>query len=321
MKPAGWSSTWARVGRAAKGALTHNLGLKIIAIVMAILLFSLVRGSEDAQRSVFVDVLVLLPPPEVGTMLVSEVPDRVKVTLRGSRSVLNSLREEDLEPVQIDLREPSRGYYYFEPDDFELPAGAEVIQLAPASVPLTWAERVVQDVPVLARLGGSPPPGLTAQAVDLEPETVRVRGAETEVKELEHVATKPVDVSGLSRGRHERRAQLTEPPPHTQFDRASVRVILEVTDQEAERSFVDVPVTAVGGEVQVRPEAVDLTLWGSSASLEQVKREHLVPVVDVTELDPAKGTQPLPVSVRGMPDGLQVKVVPDTVLVTLRPGG
>jgi YbbR domain-containing protein len=315
-----WRAEGARYVRALKRMFTHNMGLKLIALAMAIGLFSLLRGSEDAQRSIFVDVLVLMPPPETGQMLVSDVPDRVKVTLRGSRSVLNALRDQDIPPVQIDLRKPSASYYYFETDDFELPRGAEIVQLAPASIPLAWAKRVVEDVRVQPRIDGAPAPGLVAQAVEVSPRTVRVRGPETEVDVLEHVTTEPLDVAGLAPGRHERQVPLSHPPPHTQFDHTSVRVVVEVTEQEAERSFVDVPLTAVGDPVaKLRPDTVDLTLWGSAAALEEVKRSHLVPVVDSTELDPDQGTQPLRVTVRGVPDVLQVKPVPETVLVTPHP--
>ncbi len=78
-------------GRALRKALTENVGLKIISLVAAIVLFSLVRGSEDAQRSVFVDVVATLPSPASGKILIGEIPDKVKVTLRGSRSLLNSI--------------------------------------------------------------------------------------------------------------------------------------------------------------------------------------------------------------------------------------
>jgi YbbR domain-containing protein len=319
MTTGGVSTASSRFARVLKRVFTHNIGLKLVSLAMAIMLFSLVRGSEDAQRSVFVDVLVLLPPPELGKMLVSEVPDKVKVTLRGSRSVLNSLREDNVPPVQLDLRKPSESYYYFEPDEFDVPAGAEIIQLAPASIPLSWAKRVVQDVPVLARIDGEPSAGLTAQAVQVVPEAVRVRGPETEVDALRHVATEPVDVEGMSVGRHERNVPLAHPPPHTQFDRTVARVVIEVVEQEAERTFAGLSVTAAGDPVdQIRPEVVDVTLWGSEANLGRVKREHLVPVVDATEIDPDLGTQPLRVTVRGTPEGLQVKAVPDAVLVTPR---
>jgi YbbR domain-containing protein len=314
---AGSTSKASRYGRSVQRALTHNLGLKVASILTAIVLFSLVRGSEDAQRSVFVDVVVLLPPAERGKMLVSELPDKVKVTLRGSRSVIHAIRDQDVPPVQIDLRKGTGSYYYFEPDDFDVPAGAEIVQLAPASIPLSWARRIAREHPVLARIDGSPAPGLSAQAVQVVPEAVLVRGPETEVGLMRHVMTEPIDVEGLPVGRHEREANLAPPGSHSEIDRTVARVVIEVVEQEAEHTFEGIAVTTLGnGIVEVRPAVVDVTLWGAAASLDRVKSEHLVPVIDSMDVDATRGTQPLRVLVRGVPEGLQVRVVPDMVLVT-----
>ena len=69
-------------------ALTEHIGLKLVALVASVGLFVIVRGTEDAQISISVDVVALLPPPSTERMLVSEIPDEIRVTLRGSRSVL-----------------------------------------------------------------------------------------------------------------------------------------------------------------------------------------------------------------------------------------
>src|SRR5689334_696413 len=89
--------------------VTDNLGLKLTAIGLALMLFSLVHSDVDAQRSMYFDVEPLLPPPTAGKMLVSELPQQVKVTLRGSRSRLSTLTRDQLPPVHLDLRNESGG--------------------------------------------------------------------------------------------------------------------------------------------------------------------------------------------------------------------
>ncbi|MFW6051570.1 MAG: YbbR-like domain-containing protein [Myxococcota bacterium] len=317
MRWPGLASRLERLGRSLRSAFTHNLGLKIISVAVAIGLFSMVRGAEDSNRSVFVEVVALLPPPSSTKMLVSDVPDRVRLTVRGSRSLVSSIRSEDLPPVQVDLRETSASYYYFDTDQFEIPAGVEIVQLAPASIPLRWAERVERDVSVFARLEGSPGPGLAAQAVEVLPSEVRVRGPEMEVDSLQHVETEPIDVRGMEVGRHERRVSLEPSPPHTRFDDTAVEVVVEVVAQEAERHFEGLKLSTVGGAAsRVRPDRVDVTLWGPLGEVERVKNRHLVPTIDVGDLDSEQGTQELHVEVRNVPRGVQVRPYPDKVLVT-----
>lgn len=319
MKVSSILSRTSRVGRALRRAFTHNIGLKVLSLAVAIGLFSMVRGSEDASRSFFVDVVVLLPPPGSQKMLVSDVPDKVRLTVRGSRSLVNSIHPEELAPVQVDLRDASGSYYYFDPDDFEIPAGVQIVQIAPASIPLSWAARVSEDLPVLPQLSGSPGPGLSAEIVSVEPSTVQVVGPETEVDALKQIKTDPIDVSDLPTGRHDRRVPLEQAPDHTQVSRVAVRVTFEVVAQEAQRTFDGVEISTIGRPVaQVRPDRVDLTVWGPSADIDQLKPWQLVPTIDAASLDPEGGTQELSVDVRGLPDGLQVRASPETVLVTPR---
>src|SRR6478609_5916422 len=88
-----------------RAMLTENVGLKAMSLVVAVFLFSVVRGAEKAQRSVLVDVVAVLPPETVPRILTSDLPAKVRLTLRGSRSLLNSVRTDDLGPIQLDLSE------------------------------------------------------------------------------------------------------------------------------------------------------------------------------------------------------------------------
>ncbi|MFW5920715.1 MAG: diadenylate cyclase CdaA, partial [Polyangiales bacterium] len=183
--------------RFVREVFTHNIGLKLFALAAAIGLFSIVHGAEDDERSYFVEVAPQLPPPSSGRMLVSELPDKVKVTLRGSRSLVSSVTAEDLGPVTIDLRNTNRSYYYFDPDSFELPASVQLAQLAPASIPLTWAKRVERRIPVEVRIVGIPGPALEARPVRVDPATVPIAGPEMEIEPLEVLETERIDVRGL----------------------------------------------------------------------------------------------------------------------------
>ena len=70
-------------------AFTENVPLKLLSLALSVLLFSIVHSDQDGQRSIFVDVVALLPPPGSQKMLISDIPHQVKVTLRGSNSFAN----------------------------------------------------------------------------------------------------------------------------------------------------------------------------------------------------------------------------------------
>ena len=309
------------VERVLRAAFFDNVGLKLFSIAAAVALFTLVRGAEDAQRSIFIDLVAILPPTESGKILVSEVPDRVRLTVQGSRSLLKSIRAEDLGPVQADLRDITRRYYYFEPESLGLPVGVKTVQVAPASIPLTWADRIERRLPVVAELEGELEPGLAvAAAVPTTPERIVLRGPRSEVDPLDQIAAEPISVVGLGIGTHRRRTRLPRPPPHaTYVGEVPIEVTIEIVPEREEATFSGLDVTVIGGAVRtlVRPATVDVTLRGPPLAIGGTDRDRVIPYVEVDGSTPLVGAIPAQVQVRGI--GAEIEVVriePAEVLIS-----
>jgi YbbR domain-containing protein len=311
-----------RAGRWISDALTENIGLKLVALVMAVALFYIVRGAEDASRTMYVEVVPTLPPLESRKVLISEVPDRVRLTLRGSRSILQSVRRQDIEPVQIDLTDTTRRYYYIEPTIFEMPPGVTIEQTTPASIPLTWAERTERRVAVSANLVGDPPPGLmVVEPVSVDPPRVMVEGPHTEVDPMSRVSTEPIDIGALPPGDHVRLVPIEALPVHTVVEGVTaVRVRFSIAPAIAERQLTAVGVSIVGGtgRILTRPSTVNVTLKGSVEEIERLDPAGVVAYVDVTELPPGVQSRLVPVRFRGLPEGVDVvHVEPAELLVAV----
>lgn len=309
-----------------KAMLTENVALKAWSLVIAVLLFSVIRGAEDAQRSVLVDVVAVLPSPAEPRILTSDLPAKVRLTLRGSRSLLNSVRTDDLGPIQLDLSETRASVFYFDPEQFAVPAGVEVTQVSPDNVPLTWAERAERTLPVAPRLDGRPPAGLMIVGEPtVRPSTVTLRGPEADLATIERVSTEPIAAATLSEGRIERRVALTRLGTHVELQGEDhVTVVIDVAPEIAERGVPRLEVAVVGGTLrEVRPARVRVTLRGPPERLDAIDAPSIVPYVDASAMDPAGGAQSVIVRVRGIPDGVELGGVdPEEVLATpLPPAG
>ncbi len=302
-----------------RNAIMHNLGLKIGSLAAAVIMFSWVRGAEDAQRTLFVEVLAILPPDSTGKMLVTELPDKLRLTVTGARSQLNAVREEDMR-VQIDLRDTSRRYYYFSERELNIPAGVTVTQIAPASIPLRWVDRAERRLPVVPRLTGELPPGLALeQPLRVEPDSVLVRGSKDEVDRLRTAETLAINLSELGPGMHEQRVPLIRPTARTQYvGEVPIDVRLEVTVDIAEKSLRGLSVTVEGREARsVRPTSVALNLRGAPSSIDVLDTDSIVPFVTVPE-GATERNLTLPVQLRGVPRGVEVAgIEPEEVQVVV----
>jgi YbbR domain-containing protein len=297
--------------------ITNNLGLKLLALALSVMLFSLVHSDVDAQRSMFIDVVALLPAASADRMLVSELPTQVKVTLRGSRSRLSDLSRDDFSPIQLDLREGTSGNYYFRPDDVDVAGGLHVIAIEPATVPLSWAPTGRKQVNVHARVEGKldEHSRLRGAAV-ARPTEVTVRGPKTALADLSTVSTDVVSLTDMRPGRHTRRVALAPLPKLVTYEgEAFVEVQVDVDPVVSERVLRRLEVAVLGAAAAtLRPDRIAVTLRGSQEVLSEIEPEQVVPYIELQE-GLANTWLAHDIKLRGVPESLEVvRVVPANVL-------
>ncbi|MFW2387486.1 MAG: YbbR-like domain-containing protein [Polyangiales bacterium] len=299
---------------------TENLGLKAGAIGIAILMFSLVHGAEDMERNVYVDVVVRPPPDAQDLILVTETPDRVRVRLKGSRARLNAIRQENLPPVDVKLKTRDEPRYYFEKEMFDLPTGVSVMQVVPPSLVFKWVPRAVRAVPVELYFDGKLAPGLEwAGEPEVFPETVEVDGPRDVVNSMRTVRSMEIDVSELEEGVVQRELSLVAVPANTSFDAQTVLVTLRVQAKMKTRVISPLRVDAEGVVPRaIRPRAVTARIRGPEALIDALNPASVLAIVNLSKAPNAKGTLPVPVELRGLPDGLEVlEIEPGVVTIML----
>lgn len=297
-----------------KAAFTENLPLKLLSLAVALVLFSLVHGGQDAQRTVPVGLVVLPPPDSMNRVLTTTPPSEIRVTVRGSRSVIDELRPEDLGDVQIDLRSGQDKRVVLEQSLLRVPAGVRVDRFDPSFIEFSWEEQVVRDIPVQVGVVGAPAPGWVVRGAPVpEPRTVRVKGPKSEVLVLQHARADAFDVTGLSEGTHTKVLALDKPGGRVTYDATSVSASMELAREVAERSFTKLPVAVVGvPKGKTQPAEVDARLVCPPDVVHALRAEQLVPQVRLTQ--PAQnGSESLPVDLAV--DKCDVQITPRTVVV------
>jgi YbbR domain-containing protein len=299
------------VGYRLRALLTENLNLKLLSLAFALVLYSFVHGSEDAQRSLLLNLDTMTPPESSNRVLMTSMPAQVRVTVRGPRSQLDDLHADDM-PVQLDLR-GGKPRVDIEPSLIKLPPGLKVEQVEPAAIDLQWEDRVDRDVPVEVGIVGTPAPGFMVKgAPTAEPASVRARGPKNEVLLMQHVRADAFDVSGLTENKS-RQLAIDRPPPHITYDVSSVNATVEIAREVVERPFTKVPVAVLGRpSPKVQPAEVDVRLVCPPEVVRALRPEQIVPRAQITS--PAEhGSDALPVQLTI--DQCNVHVIPPSVIV------
>ena len=299
---------------------TDNLGLKAGAIGIAILMFSLVHGAEDMERSVYVGVVVQPPSDAQDMILVTEIPDRVRVRLKGSRARLNAIRPENLPPVDVKLKTKEDPRYYLEKEMFDLPTGVSLMQVVPPSLVFKWVPRAVRELPVEVSLDGKLSPGLEwAGEPEVFPETMAVDGPRDVVNSMRTIRSMEVDVSALEAGVVQREVPLVGAPANTTFEAQTALVTLRVQSKMKERVLSPLRVDAEGVVPRaLRPRAITVRIRGPEAIVDQLNPASVLAIVNLSDAPANKGALAVPVELRGLPDEVEVvEIAPAMVTVLL----
>ncbi|RYZ60981.1 MAG: YbbR-like domain-containing protein [Proteobacteria bacterium] len=266
-----------------RAALLQNVGLKIVSFGAALLVYSTVHGAQEAQRTIVVDIVGLAPPSTANRVLVSPLPARARVTIRGPKNMVNDLHSDDLGALQVDMRKATDTRVEMTPALVHVPTGVTVEQIDPPWLDLVWEERITRDVPVQVSVVGTPASAYMVKGAPFaEPSMVRVSGPKSEVLVLQHLRAEGFDVSGLTEGRHTRLLSIDRPPGRVELESRSVQVFADVAREISERPFPRLKVAIVGQpRAKSSPAEVDVHLSCPPEQLRSLRAEQLVPRVTV----------------------------------------
>jgi YbbR domain-containing protein len=297
-----------------RSALTENINLKLVSIGFTLVLYSLVHGSQDAQRSMEVTLVTLLPPAEANRELVNQLPPHVRVTLRGARAALDDLHADDIGSLQIDARAAQDRHVMFDKSSVHVPTGVSVEEFVPAGIDLHWDDVVTRDVPVQATVAGTPAPGFIVKGVPVaDPENVRVRGPKSEVSVVQHVRAEAFDVSGLTENAYTRNLAIDAPTGGLKYELRPVAVTVQIARELAEKTFTKIPIIVTGQpKAKTTPADVDVRLSCPPEIVHSFRAEQILPRVEESSTA-TTGSEPRPVIVTI--DKCEVHVTPDVVVV------
>lgn len=222
------------------GAL-RNVGLKMVSIGLAALLWLVVSGEQQVERSLRIPLEFTNLPARLET--VGEPPDVVEVRLRGSSGALSRIATGELVAV-MDLRTARAGQrlFHLASRDVRAPFGIDVLQVTPSSVSIRFEPSVSKRVPIAPAVEGDPAPGFAVGTVSAEPSTVEVMGPAGALAALTEAITEPVNVAGAS-GPVTETVTVGSPDPSVRLQTPqSARVTVNVTAAPIEWSVADVVV-------------------------------------------------------------------------------
>jgi YbbR domain-containing protein len=245
----------------------RHLGLKVVSIGLAALLWIVVSGEQIVERALRVPLEFTNLPAQLE--VVGDPPATVDVRVRGSSGALGRIATGEIVAV-LDLRAARAGQrlFHLTGNDVRAPFGIDVVQVTPSSVSMRFEPSVSKRLPIVAGVEGEPAPGFVVGTVTADPVTVEVIGPAGTLQGLTEAITEPVSVAGAA-------APVTEtvtvgsPDPSVRLKTPqSARVTVNITAAPVEWIVegVIVQVRNATRPVQVMPRVVSVHVRGPRES-------------------------------------------------------
>lgn len=176
-----------------------NFGLKVLASVLALVLWTYVRLTVGGVTKEVISQLVLQVPLETRGAGASLIPyeksaDTITVTLRGEEAIVSSLRE-GLVTTYVDVADMVSGSHWPEVQVL-VPQGIQILAVEPRSVNVKLSPPMFKEVPVMVETTGEPKAGFEVVAPSFTPRTIRLQGPEALLGQVDKI-TCLVPVDGI----------------------------------------------------------------------------------------------------------------------------
>jgi YbbR domain-containing protein len=269
----------------------RHLGLKIVAVALAALLWLIVAGDHVVERSMRVPLEFRNIPNELE--IVGDPPTAVDVRLRGSSSQLARLEPREVIAV-LDLTDarPGSRMFHLRNDEVRTPYGVDVAQVIPGTLALDLEKSGRRTVPVMPALDGEPAPGFVIGKVTSEPPAVEVAGPESRLKQLTGATTEPVTVDGRKERFSDQVTVGVTDSALRLVQAQNARITVDILPAPVERELAGVPVRmrnlGQGLRASVQPTLTRVTVRGRREALNDLRAGAIDAFVDLAGLAPGR---------------------------------
>jgi YbbR domain-containing protein len=304
-----------------RGWLLDNLGIKLVALLLALLIYLNVYTDRPAT-------LIVSFPLQIGELadslsLSGPVPSAVQAELRGTGKQLIRIRLTE-PPVRISLAGVGVGHFERALTSADLPLPGDVdIQVervvSPRTVELQVDRKRMRRLPVAARVEGLPAGGIVwTGSLEVEPSTVEVTGPEKAVMALDSVRLDAVRLAG-KRDTVSAAVGADALPDWCVMEPEQIMVVVPLEPEATRRMTLQVEDPRGATGYVVAPDHVTLTLSGP--------RSQITPAL--TGAQRVHWTAPEPVAdhvghrvglhrLGDLPAGMRARLDPDSVTLQRR---
>ena len=237
----------------------NNIGLKIISVLLAFLLWVQVASREPVQRTVMLPVELVNMPLQME--ILNDYVKTIEVDIRSEFGTAVFDKQELAVVIDLSDSVPGTEVILLSDRNFrDKPASAEILRFTPARITLELENTLSKTVQVAPSLLGEPAAGYEISEITIDPRQITITGPESVVQAISTVKTGPIQIGGLFSSLRSTLYVDLEDPKLRVADSSTVQVEITIEEKRREVSVggitvVQIPedsnISVITNEIQV----------------------------------------------------------------------
>jgi hypothetical protein len=269
-------------------SIFENLGLKIFSLIFALVLWFFVSGKGRSYTEISYSLPLEFKNIPSELVITNDFKDKVEVRLSGPTTLLNTVRTEKLK-YTIDLHDITAGESSFSinPENIDLLRGLKITKISPSKINLVIENIINKTVPVVLKLTGELSEGYKVISQKIEPASVEIAGAESEIITIQSLPTE-VDLRGQKTTIKQEVDIIFKDIFYSEVvGNKNIVATIEIAEEVLDKEFkgIDVKVMGVEGETyKIKPKKIDVVINGTYLNFKEFKKESIVAFINATDV-------------------------------------
>jgi YbbR domain-containing protein len=273
---------------------THNLPLKIISLVTALILWASYGRISGEKTITHIDVAPTFSNLPSGYEIVTQDIGSIRLRIQGSTNTLKRITNEDFS-VNIDLssiNQPSEMDIVVLPL-LQYPSNLEILEVNPVSLEVFVDKTISANIPLYVDPENisNIPPGVRISDIKIIPPAITIEGPQSEISMVESIGIKPLSLPKSSQVESIMvNGQLDLPTRSpirwkSETRRVGIQIFFEDIIEKREIRRIQLRVLPRGIECTLSQSFIDALVTGPLNLLERMQTEDYFAVIDLSGLD------------------------------------
>ncbi|GEM_PF-1230585 len=290
-----------------KEKIVENILYKIISILCGIGLWFAVTGEKNSDINIDIPLEFKNIPSQY---IITNISDqKISLLLGGPSSLLKMITKKELSfPINLSDVQKGKNEIHIYPHMLNLPHNVSVKIVTPSKVTINVDKIVTEVKPVIPKMDGKANKGFKIKDIIVEPNIIKIIGAENEIKKINVLKTEPINIEKRDTSFEVEKNVITDSSHIKSISPNKVKIKVLIEEKTSILKFEDIPIKINAPfamdsyNIKLNPEKISIQCEISDNLKEGIKKSNFTASINLDVLNNLNTSKKYKVSITSPPE-------------------